>query len=298
LIKLDARALYSPVKIASMVDPVVKGTKAAFEQHHLFPRAYLNKLEITDTRKVNQIANFATVEWPENIKIGAKAPADYVPPLDAALSGEERDRQYFWHALPPVWWEMDYETFLQERRIRMARVIKRAWEELTSGGEPQVPLKPPSVAELLANGETGAVEFKSTLRTNLHTGQPDEKMHLAVLKTIAGFLNNKGGTLLVGVADDGEVLGLDADNFPNEDKLQLHLGNLITDRLGPVFHPYIHAHFEDQDGKRVLAVRCERGPKPAFVKDGQLQRFFVRGGNATAELHGNAITDYVKQRFA
>ena len=122
-------------------------------------------------------------------------------------------------------------------------------------------------------------------------------MQMSVLKTIAGFLNNNGGTLLVGVADDGEVLGLEADNFPNEDKYGLHLVNLISDRIGQIFLPYVHAHFRDQDDKRVLVVRCERGPKAAFVKDGALQRFYVRGGNSTAELQGAAITDYVKKRF-
>jgi predicted HTH transcriptional regulator len=120
---------------------------------------------------------------------------------------------------------------------------------------------------------------------------------VSALKTIAGFLNAKGGTLLIGVADDGEVLGLEADGFPNEDKMALHLMNLITSRLGDVFRPYLHPRFEEQDGVRVLLVRCEPGPREAFLKDGQLQRFFVRGGNATAELQGNAITEYVKQRF-
>jgi hypothetical protein len=296
LIKLDAKALYSPVTIASMVDPAVKGTKAAFEQHHLFPRAYLNANGITDTRTVNQIANFATVEWPDNIKIGARAPRDYVPPLDAALSSGERDKLYFWHALPPLWWEMEYESFLIERRARIALVIRAAWEALSSGVS-VVAAAPPTVAELLAGGETDAVEFKSTLRTNLHTGHADEKIHLSALKTIAGFLNAKGGTLLIGVADDGDILGLDADGFTSEDKLGLHLVNLIRDRIGDVFLPYVHPHFEDHDAKRILAVRCERGPKAAFVKDGALQRFFVRGGNATAELSGISITDYVKQRF-
>jgi hypothetical protein len=41
----------------------------------------------------------------------------------------------------------------------------------------------------------------------------------------------------------------------------------------------------------------EYSPREAFLKDGPLQRFFVRGGNATAELQGSAITEYVKQRF-
>ena len=106
-----------------------------------------------------------------------------------------------------------------------------------------------------------------------------------------------GGTLLIGVADDGTVTGLLADDFPNEDKMSLHLVNLVRDRMGELFLPYIHPEFVDQDDGRVLSVRCERGPKPAFVKDGAAQRFYVRGANATAELTGQSIVDYTAQRF-
>ena len=63
----------------------------------------------------------------------------------------------------------------------------------------------------------------------------------------------------------------------------LHLVNLVKDRIGDVFLPYVHQHFEDQDGERLLTIRCEKGPKAAFVKDGNEQRFFVRGGNATVD---------------
>lgn len=120
-----------------------------------------------------------------NIKINAKPPADYVPALDAKLSGKERDEMYFWHALPDLWWELDYETFLKERRVRMARVIQRAWEELSASSSANVPPAPPSVEQLIFGGETDAVEFKSTLGTNLHTGQSDDKMQIS-------------GTLLLG----------------------------------------------------------------------------------------------------
>jgi hypothetical protein len=297
LIKLDANALYSPLKISAMVDPAVKGTKAALEQHHLFPRGYLEETGIDDLKQINQIANFAAVEWPANIKIGKKPPSDYVPPLDHAMSADERDRLYGWHALPPLWWELPYHEFLVQRRVRMADVIRQAWELLTVGSAPAAAVAPIAIADLIAGGETGAVEFKSTLRMNLHTGQVDDKIQVSALKTISGFLNAKGGTLLIGVADDGEVLGLDADGFQNEDKLGLHLVNLVKDRIGEVFLPYIHPHFQDENGARVLAIRCEKGPKAAFLKDGNLQRFFVRGGNATTELSGASITDYVKQRF-
>ncbi|WP_144159676.1 DUF262 domain-containing protein [Paraburkholderia sp. BCC1885] len=297
LIKLDANALYSPVKIASLVDPMVKGPKVAFEQHHLFPRGYLEENGITDLKRINQIANFALVEWPDNIKIGKKSPSEYVPLLDHKLTGGQRDQMYGWHALPHLWWEIPYDDFLVQRRVRMASVIQQAWELLTVGVPKAPELLPVPVNELISGGETDAVEFKSTLRTNLHTGQVDEKIHLSALKTIAAFLNAKGGTLLIGVADSGEVLGLDSDGFPNEDKMGLHLVNLVKDRIGDVFLPYVHPHFEDHDEKRVLAIRCEKGPKAAFVKDGSQLRFFVRGGNATTELSGTSVTDYAKQRF-
>ena len=296
LIKLDANALFSPAKLAVMIDPSIKGSKAALEQHHLFPRAYLESIGITDFKQINQIANFAPVEWPDNIKIGKQNPADYVAPLDATLSASNRDRMYGHHALPPVWWELPYEQFLVQRRVRMAAVVQEAWQTLT-GATKDNQTDAISITDLIKGGETGGVEFKSTLRVNLHTGQPDEKIQLSALKTVAGFLNARGGTLLIGVNDDGEALGLEADKFPNEDKMGLHLVNLIRERMGEVFLPYVHAHFDDQQDQRVLLIRCERGPKPAFLKDGANQRFFVRGGNSTAELSGTSITDYVKQRF-
>ncbi len=298
LIRLDAKALFSPLKIAALVDPAVNGSRAVLERHHLFPRAHLEDTGLNDLRQINQIGNFASVEWPQNLKIGKQPPRDYVPALDAALSPGEREQSYFWHALPPLWWEMGYPDFLVERRIRMARVIRRAWQDLSGTMVETAPATRIDVADLIAQGESDAVEFKSTLRTNLHTNQHDDRMQLSVLKTIAGFLNAKGGTLLIGVADSGEVLGLAADGFPSEDKMGLHLVNLLKERLGDVFLPYIHYSFEDEDTVRLLAVRCEKGPKPAFVKDGAAQRFYVRGGASSQELQGSSVTEYVKQRFS
>jgi hypothetical protein len=296
LILLGARALYSPLKIADMIDPAVKGSKATVEQHHLFPRGYLTSIGITELRDINQIANFAVVEWPDNVKISDNPPQTYAPALDAKMSSAEREDMQRWHALPPVWWELPYEEFLKERRVRMGRLVRDGYRKLC-GDTPPPKAVVISVSELLASGESGGVEFKSTLRTNLHTHQPDEKIHLSALKTIAGFLNAHGGTLVIGVDDDGNVLGLNADAFPNEDKMGLHLINLIRDRIGEIFLPYVHPHFEDEDGQRVLIIRCEKGPKPAFVKDGSVHRFYVRGANATAELSGNSVTDYVKAHF-
>lgn len=291
LVVLDAKVLFSAVKVASALDPGIAGTKSMVEEHHLFPKAYLASIDIKERKQVNQIANFALLEWPDNLKVGAMAPSSYAPQLEASMS--EKDR--FHHALPSKWWELSYDSFLYERRRRMAEVVRSAWERLR--GASTETTATPSAAELIAGGETEGVEFKATLRTNLHTGQPDEKMQLAALKTIAAFLNAGGGTLLIGVGDDGKPIGLAVDGFPNEDKMSLHLVNLMRDRIGELFLPYVHPEFVDHGGHRILSVRCERGPKPAFVKDGPVHRFFVRGANATAELIGQAVIDYSAHRF-
>ena len=49
---------------------------------------------------------------------------------------------------------MEYETFLQERRVLIAKVIRQAWEELTSGGKPQAPLIDTNLAGAFTNVPT------------------------------------------------------------------------------------------------------------------------------------------------
>jgi hypothetical protein len=123
---LDARVLFSKLKVSELLDPAAKAKKAAVERHHLFPRGYLGKLEITKIRDVNQIANFALVEWPDNIAISDDPPSEYFGKLAHRLSDEDR----YWHALPDGWENMPYEEFLPARRKLMARVIRDGFSRL------------------------------------------------------------------------------------------------------------------------------------------------------------------------
>ena len=75
-------------------------------------------------------------------------------------------------------------------------------------------------------------------------------------------MNTNGGTLSVGVADDGEALGLDANNFPNEDKMALHLVNLIRGRIGAGCLTEVHPRFEDHGEHRVLIIDCTPASTP------------------------------------
>ena len=295
LILLEAQALFSHFKVEQMLDPALQAPRNALERHHLFPRGYLATLGITATRDTNQIANYAYVEWNDNANIADKAPVEYLPEQQHGLTQSQLAQMYRFHALPMGWEHMDYQKFLAARREFMAQIIREGYEKLTQGAPMEVPTL--DLAEVIGTGESDSVEFKSTLRVNLHTHERDSRMEHAILRTLAGFLNTNGGTLVVGVADDGTPIGLDVDGFENEDKMALHLANIVNSRLGPNAWITMHANFEDHEDDRVLVVHCERARSAVYVTDGGAPHFYVRTGPSTTELNLRQTQEYIRQRF-
>ena len=150
---------------------------------------------------------------------------------------------------------------------------------------------------LIAGGESDKLEFKSTVRTNLATGEVDKRMEKAVLKTIVAFLNTDGGTLLIGVSDDGEICGVDLDSFESLDKMNLHMTNMIASAIGNGFIPYINfKSIEFEDGKYVIRVKCAPADKAVFLREGKNEQFYVRSGPSSVELTGMNLVNYVNNR--
>jgi hypothetical protein len=100
------------------------------ERHHLFPKGYLAKLGIKELPHTNQIANYALVEWSDNIHIADHSPAEYFPRYAERFSAEELSQMCYWHALPTGWEQMDYREFIETRRQCMAAVIREGFKQL------------------------------------------------------------------------------------------------------------------------------------------------------------------------
>ena len=298
LVLLDARALFSRIRVSDLLDPSVQANRSAVERHHLFPKNWLAQQGISSTRDTNQIANYALVEWGDNNDISDQAPEDYVPGLASRFTQTELDLMYQRHALPPNWAAMDYREFLKARRELIAKVIKEGFQTLRGGLDEQPVTRHINLAELVSAGESESVEFKSTLRMNLHTGERDPRMEAAVLKTLAGFLNNGGGTLVIGLADDGSAVGIDVDGFESEDKMALHMTSIVKDRMGIAALTNTHLHFEDHGDCRVMVVRCDISSVPVYVADGRSELFYVRTGPSTTELTVSQAQQYISQHFA
>jgi hypothetical protein len=156
---------------------------------------------------------------------------------------------------------------------------------------------PEEVLQLIKKGESEKLEFKTTLRTNLHTGEFDKKVELASLKTIVAFLNSEGGTLLIGVSDAGTILGIERDHFQNLDSFNLHFTNLLKEHIGNEYLPFINSELVLLEDKNILKVECRKSNKPVFLKINKDEEFYIRVGPASVCIRGSKLIDYIKHNF-
>ena len=259
LVLLDAPVLFSTTKMSDVLDPEVR-IGHRIERHHLFSKRHLRTLGVTGTRNTNQIANYAYMETADHERLSAGAPASGLPAIKERIGQEALETMYHFHALPEDWEQLGYATFLEKRRELIAEVIHAGWKTLAGGKGVGPEQSEDDLNRMISLGESDGVEFKSTLRINLHTRKKDAGVELGVLKTLAAFLNTNGGELIVGVADDGTPVGIAEDGFVSEDKMVLHLVNLVNNRLGPEAWLEMNSRFEDYKAFRVLTVRCRRNP--------------------------------------
>lgn len=154
-----------------------------------------------------------------------------------------------------------------------------------------------SEENLILAGENAKLEFKSTLRWNIKANRIGKEIEQTALKTIVAYLNTDGGTLLIGVQDDGSVIGLDLDQFPSDDKYLLHFANLIKDRIGKQFIGVIQYGLKLVGDKKILRVDCKPSPTPAFLKNDNKEEFYVRNGPSTVQLSTSEFHEYSKKRF-
>lgn len=128
---LNAKILFSKsnLLVSKLFELGTDGKRKSLERHHLFPKTYLKSLGYNDS-KINQMANYAFIDWKDNMEILDEAPCIYYPIICAGRSREGISRMEEENALPHGWENMPYEDFLIARRKLMAAKIKQAFELL------------------------------------------------------------------------------------------------------------------------------------------------------------------------
>lgn len=133
---MDAKILFSKsnLLVSKLFEPGTDGNRKSLEKHHLFPKAHMKAQGYTDA-KINQMANYAFIDWKDNMDILDDAPSVYYPIVCEGRSDEEILRMEEENALPHGWENMPYEDFLVERRKLMAAKIKQAFDLLKKNVE-------------------------------------------------------------------------------------------------------------------------------------------------------------------
>jgi len=152
------------------------------------------------------------------------------------------------------------------------------------------------IKSIISSGESNSVEFKSTLRWNLKTDRSEKVIEKAWLKSVAAFSNSDGGVLLVGVEDNGDILGIETDNFDNEDKYLLHVNNRIQQHIGLEHAGFIRYQLVPVDIKKVLLIECQPSPSPVFLKISKEEEFYIRVGPGSRRLSTSEVVAYVTNR--
>lgn len=280
------------------------GKSNGLEYHHIFPQNLLyapkgryNPNVSADRQRVNEIANIAYLTSTANKEITNKSPVTYFPwvlgKYPEALEAQSVP-------LNPALREVDrFEDFLVERRERLAAAINRHMASLLADPNQQER----TVRDYIAAGENDTVEFKMSLRWDHKLSQPSKVIEKIVARTLAAFMNARGGTLVVGVSDEGEVCGIDADlrTFARDDRdldhWELHLRSSLNVYLGKEICALVEASFAEVDGKTVALLHVDAHTRPVYLHEGGVTEFHVRSGNTSQLLDVKQANAYVTSHF-
>lgn len=282
------------------------GKKYSLEWDHIFPYSVLKEngynknnrhkyalaQEITNRAILTQVANRRKSDELAETYL-AEVKQKFPSALKLQVVPEEET----------LWKLENFELFLEARRGKLAEELNHFLSNIskTEEVEIQTPLD-----ELIAEGESDELEFKSSLRWSYQTGQIDKKLETVILKSISAFSNWEGGTLIIGVNDEGEILGLDHDYRSldgTKDEFELHLRNLLNSTFGKVFATTgLTVSFPTVNEVEICVINVSKGSKPLYLElndnNGQkFEKFYVRSGNSSQELAISEINEYVQSHF-
>ena len=162
--------------------------------------------------------------------------------------------------------------------------------------------------------EDFGVEFKSSIVFPANKGEATmpniDQQTKVIIKSLAGFMNYKGGTLYIGVRDNGDICGIESDfahlnsgsigydewsgSYPeNADGFQQKILNAVDQHLDPIASSLINFEIIKRNGKLVAKINVEKSPVVVFCDE---KIIFQRQDIRTKSLKGNAIVHFCISR--
>ena len=283
------------------------GKKYELESDHIFPYSVLkqNGYSRNNSRKYSlaqEITNRAILTQTANRKKTNHLAEDYL-----AHAVEQFPDALKLQCIPEnreLWRLENYELFLDARRAILAKELNEFLSNITVTSDEGIDT---DLLGLITEGENSSVEFKTTMRYDMREKRVNKKLEEVILKTIAAFSNAEGGTLIMGVDDDQNIIGLENDyrtlNSGTKDEFELHLRNLVNHAYGVEFATNnLTIQFPDIEDVEICTVEIKQGLRPLYSevsdKNGvKSKKFYVRSGNSSQEIDITEVASYINQRF-
>lgn len=192
---------------------------------------------------------------------------------------------------PELWKVENYVKFLEHRRAALAETLN------TFINGPTTATNTADIPAMLTAGESETVEFKEKV---LHITEPGKSRPHTLVRELAAFANTRGGTVLIGVRDDGSVVGIKAEldaTSKGKDGYQQSLYNRIKEDIGGAAASAAQMHFQPHGDAELCLVRVPPSPVPVYLKHDGQQLFFVRIGNQCIALDAKQAHDYCATRW-
>jgi len=284
------------------------GDYYSIQSHHIFPQAYLyrngyDSENMIHKKQVNEIANRAFITRDTNYQISDQPPSDYLPIIEDNYPNALKKQ--FIPKDKKLWNAESYPEFLRQRRVWIADEMNKFLETLRlHEGDSNVESQESNDInweDIFRNKEDNFTEFKSSLRFCFREQKYMNHIEHAVLKTINAFLNGEGGMLLIGVDDDGNVLGLNEDlklmGNKGKDGLLLHFDNIIINTLGKEQKNDIIIRYEEYKGQEFIFVEVSQSNKPIFMKVNGKEEFYVRHAASSRPYSMSEATHYIDKHW-
>ena len=157
------------------------------------------------------------------------------------------------------------------------------------------------IISLITQEEGAHLEFKSNLRYDRCTKQGNKALERIVLKTICAFMNAEGGTLLIGLSDDNQIMGIDDDytiiKSHNRDGFQNRLLSMVSNSIGNYYLQYVDVLFHNVLGKDLCQVNVSASMKPSYLTNKGKQEFYVRTSSNSRPFNISEATEYIGTRW-
>lgn len=189
--------------------------------------------------------------------------------------------------------------FIMAHISRPERIVKAIRQENTP--DEHSFSKKPDIERLLKENEHDRLEFKSSLRFDYRVGQANREIEKSAMKTIAAFMNSKGGYLILGVSDTRAPLGLQNDyrtlQRKDSDGFENHFTQSMNGMIGPEFRNLVKLWFHNMDEHDLCVIQVLPSPRPVYLKTDNSEHFYMRTGNISTALKLSEIESYARSRW-